>query len=110
MRCRECGTENRDRAKFCVECGSPISIVCPSCGAPAEPGQKFCGECGTPLDREAAQPQPKEERRLVTVLFADLAGFTSMSEGMDPEAVKAMASRSAAVMSEEVRKLGGTVT
>jgi predicted ATPase/class 3 adenylate cyclase len=47
---------------------------------------------------------------LATVLFADLAGFTSMSEGMDPEAVKALAARCAAVMSEEVKRFGGVVS
>jgi class 3 adenylate cyclase/tetratricopeptide (TPR) repeat protein len=47
---------------------------------------------------------------LTTILFADLAGFTSMSEGMDPEAVKALAARCAAVMSEEVRRFGGVVS
>jgi class 3 adenylate cyclase/tetratricopeptide (TPR) repeat protein len=56
-------------------------------------------------------PAPsEEERRLVTVLFADLAGFTSMSEGMDPEAVKALAGHCAELMSEEVRRFGGTVS
>jgi adenylate cyclase len=109
MRCGACGTENRTGRKFCAECGSPLSISCPACGAPAEPGERFCGECGARLEGPA-EARPEEERRLVTVLFADLAGFTSMSEGMDPEAVKALASRSASVMSEEVRKLGGTVT
>jgi predicted ATPase/class 3 adenylate cyclase len=114
MRCGACGTENRTGRKFCTECGTSLSLVCPSCGAPVESGERFCGECGTALQRTAeAQPaeaQPEEERRLATILFADLAGFTAMSEGMDPEAVKALASRCAAVMSEEVRKLGGTVT
>jgi class 3 adenylate cyclase/predicted ATPase len=52
----------------------------------------------------------EEERRLVTVLFADLAGFTSMSEGMDPEAVKALAEHCAGLMSAEVRRFGGTVS
>jgi class 3 adenylate cyclase/predicted ATPase len=47
---------------------------------------------------------------LATVLFADLAGFTSMSERMDPEAVKGLAARCAAVMSEEVRRFGGVVS
>ena len=61
----------------------------------------------------AAAPEiapPEEERRVVTVLFADLAGFTSMSEGMDPEAVKTLAAHCAGLMSEEVRRFGGTVS
>jgi class 3 adenylate cyclase/tetratricopeptide (TPR) repeat protein len=109
MRCGACGAENRAGRKFCVECGAPLEVVCPACGARAEPGERFCGECGTRLEA-AVEVRPEEERRVATVLFADLAGFTAMSEEMDPEAVKGLASRSAAVMSEEVRKLGGTVT
>src|SRR5919106_4045613 len=109
MRCGACGTENRTGRKFCAECGSPLSISCPACGAPAEPGERFCGECGARLEGPA-EARPEEERRLVTVLFADLAGFTSMSEGMDPEAVKSLAVRSAELMSDEVRRFGGTVS
>jgi class 3 adenylate cyclase/tetratricopeptide (TPR) repeat protein len=109
MRCSSCGTENRAGRKFCVQCGAPLSRSCPSCGAPAETDERFCGECGAALD-QAAAAAPEEERRLVTVLFSDIAGFTSMSEGMDPEAVKALAARCAALMGEEVTRFGGTVT
>jgi class 3 adenylate cyclase/predicted ATPase len=128
MRCSSCGTENRAGRKFCSGCGLPLAVVCPSCGEPNEPGERFCGECGTPLEAAApaaeasppgipaavppeAPPKPhQEERRLVTVLFADLAGFTKMSEAMDPEAVKALAEHVAQVMSAEVRRFGGTVS
>jgi class 3 adenylate cyclase/tetratricopeptide (TPR) repeat protein len=119
-----CGNENREGRKFCSRCGAPLLLACPACGARAESGDLFCGECGTPLGGTATasiaarpppvvplaeQPGPEEERRLATVLFADLSGFTSMSEEMDPEAVKSMASRSVDAMSAEVRRFGGTV-
>ena len=91
-------------------------MLCPTCGTDNPAGSKFCSECGTALRKPSqAHPQPtalppEEERRLTTVLFADLAGFTSMSEGMDPEAVKGLAARCAGVMSEEVRRFGGVVS
>ena len=83
---------------------------CPHCGADNREGRKFCSSCGKPLAPQPRAPTQEEERRLVTVLFADLAGFTSMSEGMDPEAVKALASHCAGLMSAEVSRLGGTVS
>jgi class 3 adenylate cyclase/tetratricopeptide (TPR) repeat protein len=88
---------------------------CPTCRTDNPAESKFCSECGTDLRKslQANQPggsPPEEERRLTTILFADLAGFTSMSEGMDPEAVKALAAHCAVVMSEEVRRFGGVVS
>jgi class 3 adenylate cyclase/predicted ATPase len=99
-----------------------LPVACGACGSLNESGERFCGECGAPMEGQAvadrardavhAPPMstPEEERRRVTVLFADLAGFTAMSESMDPEAVKSLAEHCADLMSEEVRKLGGTVS
>jgi class 3 adenylate cyclase/tetratricopeptide (TPR) repeat protein/ribosomal protein L40E len=50
MRCSKCGAENPDRAKFCVECGSPLARRCPSCNAANPPTAKFCLECAKPLE------------------------------------------------------------
>jgi len=58
-------------------------IVCSSCGRGNPAGAKFCSECGAAL--AAAEPLNHEERKVVTVLFADLVGFTSRAEQMDPE-------------------------
>ncbi len=60
--------------------------VCPSCGHRNQRGAKFCSECGVALVK--ARPPINEERKVVTVLFADLVGFTSRAEQMDPEDVR----------------------
>jgi class 3 adenylate cyclase/tetratricopeptide (TPR) repeat protein len=101
--CVSCGRENRAGRKFCVGCGSSLAVelTCPSCGAPYEPDERFCGDCGTALTATAAAPAaaapPAEatvaERRLVSVLFADLVGFTTLSESRDPEEVRELLSR-----------------
>ena len=56
--------------------------VCPSCGRGNRPGAKFCSECGVAL--VTAVSLAREERKVVTVLFADLVGFTPRAEVMDP--------------------------
>jgi hypothetical protein len=61
--------------------------VCPPCGHGNQGGVKFCSECGAAL--VPAPPLVHEERKVVTVLFADLVGFTSPAEQMDPEDVRA---------------------
>src|SRR5262245_7974884 len=52
MRCLSCGSDNLDRAKFCIECAAALQQRCPSCGAENLPRAKFCGECATPLVRQ----------------------------------------------------------
>src|SRR5581483_2276077 len=88
--CLSCGASNRDGQKFCGNCGAQLATACPSCGAAYEPGQRFCGDCGTSLAaaEPAAAPPRDVERRVVTVLFADLVGFTSLSESRDAEDVR----------------------
>ena len=56
--------------------------TCPSCGQENPEGARFCNACAAPLGAE--NDLAREERKVVTVLFADLVGFTSMSEGRDP--------------------------
>jgi class 3 adenylate cyclase/predicted ATPase len=102
--CASCGRENREGRKFCVGCGQTLAVdlVCPSCGAPYEPDESFCGDCGTALSSApppavVAESAPVEtavaERRLVSVLFADLVGFTALSQARDPEEVRELLSR-----------------
>src|SRR5215213_119959 len=96
-----------------MSCGAQLEHRCPSCGTPAPPEARFCMNCGSSLDeagggRRAAEGLP-EERRQVTVLFADLSGYTAVAERMDPEAVKALVDRVLLRLGEEVERYGGTV-
>jgi predicted ATPase/class 3 adenylate cyclase len=101
--CTSCGRENREGRKFCVGCGRSLEVelTCPSCGAPYEPDESFCGDCGAALAETPAPAVPVAppvetavaERRLVSVLFADLVGFTTLSESRDPEEVRELLSR-----------------
>ena len=116
--CPNCGTENEPNRKFCGECGSALARVCPACGAANAPLAKFCGECGSALVVAAAafgtsapargQP-PVAERRLVSVLFADLVGFTTLSESRDSEEVRELLTRYFETCSRLIGLYGGTV-
>jgi class 3 adenylate cyclase len=66
---------------FCPSCGRGLYEDCPSCGAEARIGARFCASCGARLDAPTAKD---EERKLVTVLFADLTGSTALGERLDP--------------------------
>ena len=97
MTCPSCGTQNEVDRKFCGECGAKLALACAACGAANTPGMKFCGECGVPLGGETdplpAPTAAEAERRLVSVLFADLVGFTTLSESRDAEEVRELLSR-----------------
>src|SRR2546429_776222 len=117
MVCQTCQAENRPGRKFCAQCGSALAAACPSCGAANQPGERFCGECGIALTgapafraaaSQAAVP-PAAERRLVSVLFADLVGFTSLSDTRDPEDVRDLLTRYFETSREVVGRYGGTV-
>jgi hypothetical protein len=63
-------------------------LICPSCGQENPDGFRFCGACASPLTEQL--PRRREERKIVTVLFADLVGFTARAERLDPEDVRAL--------------------
>jgi class 3 adenylate cyclase/tetratricopeptide (TPR) repeat protein len=110
MTCPTCGTENRAGRKFCSSCGSPLARACPVCGAANEPDDRFCGDCGAALDPPSAPaPAPEAERRLVSVLFGDLVGFTPLSEDRDPEEVRELLSRYFDTARRVIDRYGGTV-
>jgi len=126
VNCTSCGTPNRPGRKFCASCGSPLAAGCPSCGAPYEADERFCGECGTALPQAAggtiaatapgaasASPAATEsataERRLVSVLFADLVGFTPFAEERDAEDVRDILSRYFTIATEVIERYGGKV-
>jgi class 3 adenylate cyclase/predicted ATPase len=81
--------------------------ACPSCGHGNQAGAKFCSECGAPL--ASAERSVSEERKVVTVLFADLVGFTSRAEQLDPEDVRALLAPYYARLRGELERFGGTV-
>jgi class 3 adenylate cyclase/tetratricopeptide (TPR) repeat protein len=118
MRCSACGTENEPGRKFCGECGAKLLMACPSCGASNAPDMKFCGECGANLREPAATAPPAKtaqtipataERRLVSVLFADLVGFTTLSESRDPEDVRELLTSYFDTCRTLIDRYGGTV-
>ena len=111
--CPACESRNREGRKFCAECGASLASPCPSCGTANEPGERFCGECGTALE-PGATPVPAAtpsgvERRLVSVLFADLVGHTALSEQRDVEDVRELLSRYSEVARTIVERYGGEV-
>jgi class 3 adenylate cyclase/tetratricopeptide (TPR) repeat protein/ribosomal protein L40E len=133
MHCPKCGTENPNVAKFCNECGGKLELVCNECGTTNPPGSKFCNACGQDLRKLKEAPsidyrQPSSytpkfladkiltsrsaiegERKLVTVLFADVAGFTPMSEKLDPEDVHEIMDGCFRILMDEIHRFEGTV-
>jgi class 3 adenylate cyclase/tetratricopeptide (TPR) repeat protein len=120
VNCPSCHTENPPGRKFCRECGKPLSLACPQCGAVNVPGDKFCGECGTsfetqPVRSTAGSPPvvaaqlPTAERKHVSVLFADLVGFTTLSESRDPEETRELLTRYFDAARRVISRYGGTV-
>jgi class 3 adenylate cyclase/tetratricopeptide (TPR) repeat protein len=80
---------------------------CSRCGQDNPQGFRFCGACGAPL---AAAPRPAdEERKVVTVLFCDLVGFTARSDQADPEDVGAMLRPYHVRLRREIERFGGTL-
>ena len=115
--CPSCGTDNRADRRFCRSCGLALAPVCPACGAGSDPGDRFCGDCGATLGGGApggaGEPAtlggPQLERRLVSVLFADVVGSTTLAEAADMEAVREMLGRYYALCREVVDRYAGTI-
>ena len=119
--CSVCGTSNEAGRKFCAECGSRLGVICAVCGTANPAVAKFCGECGSTLQADtaatAAEPRPATaasgehaaERRLVSVLFADLVGFTTLSEDRDPEETRELLTRYFEMARGIIERHGGTV-
>jgi class 3 adenylate cyclase len=119
MNCSACGAENREGRRFCHDRGWPLAAPCSSCGFRNEPGENFCGGCGHPLVRAETRAKPigplvpsaasAGERRQVTVLFADLSGYTELSRELDAEEVHALLERFFLRVDGTVERFGGTV-
>jgi class 3 adenylate cyclase/tetratricopeptide (TPR) repeat protein len=134
MRCPRCDADTPDGAKFCIECGTPLTPRCPQCGADTLPRAKFCGECGTPLTAQsppppaASPPSPlsytpgylaekilttktalEGERKQVTVLFADLKSSMELLADRDPEEARQLLDPVLERMMDAVHRYEGTV-
>lgn len=137
--CTACGHQGRPGARFCAACGSrlprpPGPDQCCACEAMLRPSDRFCASCGTAVHgapperpaplvtaarapRTAPPPAPprdelpaaEEERKLVTVLFADVSGFTAMSERLDPEQVRDIMDQCFERLTREIVSRGGTI-
>jgi class 3 adenylate cyclase/tetratricopeptide (TPR) repeat protein len=133
VRCPRCGVENPAGFSFCGGCGGRLgSVDCSSCGATVPLGQRFCGQCGTAIALEAngsaaagseasahaeASAQsgvvtssgPASERKLATILFADVVGFTGLAERSDHETVASTVAEALSRLAAIVVEHGGTV-
>jgi class 3 adenylate cyclase/tetratricopeptide (TPR) repeat protein len=105
--CPTCGADNPVEALFCGHCGSRVGRKCPSCSAVVAPDVAFCTTCGEEL--EPAPALPTEERKIVSVLFADLVGFTARAEQLDPEEVRALLDTYHVTVRHELERFGGTM-
>jgi adenylate cyclase len=72
---------------------------CPSCGEPVPAGARFCPGCAAPIPES---PEPSEEQKVATVLFADLVGSTELAGSQDQERTRAMLTRFYDVMAAEI--------
>jgi class 3 adenylate cyclase len=133
MKCPKCQTENQEARKFCRKCGTKLILTCFQCGFENLPDDLFCAECGydlrdsrglPPIDYSAPQTYtPKHlvdkilntrsslegERKLVTVMFADVAGFTSLSEKLEPEEVHQIMEGCLRILMDEIHQYEGTI-
>ncbi len=133
MRCPGCQLNNREDAKFCKECGTKLDRKCPSCGYRFESDTLFCDECGykfetpkAPLRVDYSRPEsytPKfladkilntrsaieGERKVVTVLFADVANYTAIAEKRDPEEVHQIMDGCFKILMDGIHQYEGTI-
>jgi class 3 adenylate cyclase/tetratricopeptide (TPR) repeat protein len=107
MTCASCGRANRAGARFCRGCGRPLAPRCPACGAEGEAGARFCDACGASL---AVTATDEGARKVVTIVFADLAGSTALHERLDAESARRFMDRYYRAMQGAVNAHGGTVT
>src|SRR5919197_4527120 len=81
--------------------------TCPNCGHENPAGARFCNACASPLPDSA--PALAEERKIVSVLFVDLVGFTARAEQLDPEDVRAIQTPYFQRLRAEIEAFGGVV-
>jgi class 3 adenylate cyclase/tetratricopeptide (TPR) repeat protein len=124
MQCWSCRGETPDSKPFCANCGAATAQACPSCGAELIAGKPFCANCGSPVSsvpipgsaptRSASGPTDDAtvvvaERRLCSVLFVDLVGFTPLAEQRDPESVRELLTQYFDRAQRIIESYGGTI-
>jgi class 3 adenylate cyclase len=132
MQCPQCVHKNPAGSSFCLECGARLDLKCGSCGTDLPAGSKFCNKCGTAVSSPtASQPRfaspesytPKhlaekiltsksaleDERKQVTILFADLKGSMELLADRDPEEARKLLDPVLERMMEAVHRYEGTV-
>ena len=128
MNCADCGFNVQSGFAFCPKCGVRQPKACSGCGYRCPPEFAFCPKCGAPTDNADALESiatsrvtpapvdktnqaalPAADRRTVTVLFADLSGFTALSEQIDPELMQALQNELFQELTEAVQSFGGFV-
>ncbi|MDM0108264.1 adenylate/guanylate cyclase domain-containing protein [Variovorax sp. J22R24] len=119
--CAGCGADVLPTSSFCQRCGRRLACSCASCGYECESDFAFCPRCGTargaagpatsavPPPLAASEPSHEADRRQVTVVFADLTGFTSLAEGLDPETLRTFQNALFAVMAQAIARYDGFV-
>jgi class 3 adenylate cyclase/tetratricopeptide (TPR) repeat protein len=113
MNCPNCQNAVEEKQKFCRACGAKLRVACPGCGSAILPGDRFCGECGLEfkINKRPAGKQKKiaSERKYITIIFADLSGYTTLTERLDPEEVKDLINHIIGEIAKVVSKHGGCI-
>lgn len=107
--CEACGTTNPADFRYCGSCGAALGRPCPSCSTPMPISMRFCGACGAELATPTTPGRGSEERKVVTVLFADLAASTELATQLDPEDLRAVYASYYGAMAGVIRSHGGVV-
>ncbi|HLY28562.1 MAG TPA: adenylate/guanylate cyclase domain-containing protein, partial [Aggregatilineales bacterium] len=131
MICPKCQTSNSDAARFCRNCGSALSMTCGNCGAALAAGDRFCTSCGQPTGTTTSADQDRLEhlntlaptalvskirmaevtsdRKVVTAIFVDVVGSTTLAERMDAEEWTSIMNRAFELFSPTIYRYEGTV-
>ena len=123
MQCQQCGHKNRQGRRYCAICGETLSVICVECGFANDQDDSFCGGCGEPVsltsDRGSTSNNDSSsdelevttagELRQVTILFADIAGYTRLSSERDPEEIHHLLSRFFEFTDGIVQSFGGRI-
>lgn len=109
LSCPRCGEANPRDFAYCGRCGGRLEQTCPSCARAAAIDVKFCGNCGASLSTPAAAAVEGDERKVVTVLYADLTASTELATRLDPEDLRRVLKPFFDAMADEIERFGGTI-